>query len=109
MIRRATLVLCVVLFGCLLFSGCKKSDDYAPSVVLTGSQMMYVPLNAAFVEPGAKGIDDVDKTDVVVSDVTPTNPNVNLTGTYIITYTSLDNAGNTGHSYRYVIVQNEAA
>jgi hypothetical protein len=98
-----------LLSGLVLLVGCSKDDTTAPVITLLGSDPMTISLNAGSVsDPGATAEDDEDGTVSVTSDWTSTNPNVNLTGTYIVTYTASDAAGNTATEKRTVVVKNDA-
>jgi len=101
----------VLLFGIagLLFTGCSDDDTTGPVITLIGSDPHTISLNTTSVsDPGATAEDDEDGTVAVTSDWSSTNPNVNLTGTYIITYSAVDAAGNVGEETRTVIVKNDA-
>ena len=104
----------VLIFGILIGSsvvyttGCKKNDTTGPSVTLTGDASVILSLNGSFTDPGATANDDVDGSVTVTSDASSANPNVNLTGVYVITYTATDNAGNVGSTTRTVTVKNDA-
>src|SRR5436190_15404215 len=90
----------------LFFNGCKKDDTLPPDVTLSGASSVTVSLNSsAYVDAGATAHDDED------GDITPTmsgSVNVNLVGTYTITWTATDAAGNSGTASRTVIVKNDA-
>lgn len=90
------------------FSGCSKDDATSPVVTLSGNSSVDVPLNSTYTDAGATASDDVDGTLTVTSDESTTNPNVNRAGTYTITYTASDKAGNVGSATRVVRVYNEA-
>ena len=104
----------VLFFGILIGSsvvfttGCKKDDTSGPAVTLSGDASVIVSLNVSFTDPGATANDDVDGSVTVSSDASSTNPDVNLTGVYVITYTATDNAGNVGSTTRTVTVKNDA-
>lgn len=102
-----------VLFsaGILFMAGCKKDDTTPPTISLTGSASMTLSLQGTYSEPGFTATDDEDGdiTASVTSDMTSINPNKNLTGTYTITYSVSDAAGNTGTATRTVTVVNDAA
>ncbi|MFY9311297.1 MAG: DUF5011 domain-containing protein [Bacteroidia bacterium] len=88
-----------------LFTACNKEDTTAPVVTLTGDASKTVSLQGTYTEEGATATDDED------GEVTPTvsgTVNVNLAGTYTITYTATDAAGNVGTATRTVIVKNDA-
>jgi Bacterial surface protein, Ig-like domain len=102
----------VFMFGIagLLFTGCSDDDTTAPVITLIGSDPMTISLNTTSVsDPGATAEDDEDGTIAVVeSNWSSTNPNLNLAGTYIVTYSAVDAAGNVGEATRTVIVANDA-
>src|SRR5438876_865263 len=93
----------------LLFYGCKKDDTSPPSVTLKGDNPMTIVLNATPPsDPGASATDDKDGSITPTSNWSSTNPNVNKAGTYTITYTATDAAGNKGSASRTVYVKNDA-
>lgn len=97
------------LLTSFLLNGCKKDDTTAPVVTLNGSSSMTVTLNGTFTDPGATANDNEDGTiSSVSSDASSTHPDVNHTGTYTVTYTATDAAGNSGTATRTVIVKNSA-
>ena len=97
------------ILSTLLLTGCKKDDTTSPVVTPNGTSPMTVTLNGTFTDPGATGNDDEDGAITSVSsDASSTNPNVNLTGTYTVTYSATDAAGNTGSATLTVIVKNSA-
>src|SRR5688572_20955451 len=102
----------VLVFGIagLLFTGCSDDDTTGPVITLLGSDPMTISLNTTSVsDPGATAEDDEDGTIAnVTSDWSTTNPNVNLAGTYTVTYSAVDAAGNVGEATRTVIVKNDA-
>jgi hypothetical protein len=90
-----------------VFTGCKKDDVTAPVVTLTGASSETVSLQGKYTDLGATAEDDKDgkmTSPTVTSDV-----NYNLTGTYTITYSSTDAAGNTGTATRKITVVNASA
>ncbi len=89
-----------------VFTGCKKDDVTAPTVTLTGASSQTISLQGTYTEQGATAEDDKDGA------MTPTvsgTVDVNLAGTYLITYTATDAAGNSGTATRTVTVVNDAA
>ena len=102
----------VLAFGIagLVFTGCSDDDTTGPIITLIGDDPMTISLNTTSVsDPGATAEDDEDGTIAVVeSNWSATNPNVNLAGTYTITYSAVDAAGNVGEETRTVIVKNDA-
>lgn len=96
----------LVLVAATLITSCNKEDTTAPVVTLTGAASMTISLQDNYTEMGATATDDED------GEITPTVSgavNEDLTGTYTITYTATDAAGNVGTATRTVIVENDAA
>lgn len=95
-----------VLFtaGTLLFTGCKKDDTTPPTVTMNGGDMT-ISLQDNYTEMGATATDDEDGELTVTTSGTV---NEDLVGTYTITYTATDAAGNVGTATRYVTVRNDA-
>lgn len=98
----------IALTGILL-TGCSKDDTTAPVITITGSSSIELSLNSgAWTDLGATAEDDEDGAVNVTSDASSTNPNTNLVGTYTITYTAQDAAGNVEFSTRTIRVKNDA-
>lgn len=89
----------------LVFTGCKKDDVTAPVVSLVGNASQTISLQGSYSEAGATATDDEDGA--ITASVSGT-VNTNLAGTYTITYTATDAAGNVGTATRTVIVRNDA-
>lgn len=90
----------------LVYTGCKKEDTTAPVITLNGDAAMTISLNSTYTEPGATATDDED------GEIIPTVSGVvneDLTGTYTLTYTATDAAGNVAEETRTVTVVNDAA
>lgn len=88
-----------------VFTGCKKDDVTAPTVTLVGASSETISLQGTYTEQSATADDDKD------GKLTPTisgTVDVNMTGTYVITYTATDAAGNSGTATRTVTVVNDA-
>jgi trimeric autotransporter adhesin len=93
--------------GSLVFTSCKKDDATAPVVTLTGAATVSSVLNEAYTDPGATAKDEKDGTVTVTSDFS-SKFNKDLAGTYVITYTATDAAGNVGTATRTIDVANSA-
>lgn len=85
-----------------------NQDSLAPVITLTGSGSITISLNSAWTDPGATANDDQDGNISVISNVSLTNPNINLIGIYTIIYTATDSAGNVSTRNRTVTVKNDA-
>lgn len=107
--KKQILFAAAVLFsaGTILLTGCKKDDTTPPVVTLVGSDNIQHILNTAFTDQGATAEDDEDGDITASIEVTGT-VDKDLTGTYTITYSATDAAGNTGTATRTVVVYNEA-
>jgi len=93
-----------LLATAVFYTGCKKDDVEAPVVTITGSDLT-ISLQGTYNELGATATDNEDGT------LTPQASgvvDVNMTGTYTITYSASDAAGNTGTAKRTVIVKNDS-
>jgi len=88
-----------------VFTGCKKDDITPPVVTLNGTTPQTISLQGTYTELGATATDDIDGA---ITPVVSGSVNTNLAGTYIITYTATDAAGNAGTATRTVIVKNDA-
>lgn len=96
----------IALLAAAIFTGCGKKEDITkPVVTLKGAAKDTISLQGTYTEQGATAEDEEDGA------LTPTisgTVNVNMTGTYTITYTATDAAGNAGTATRTVIVKNDA-
>ena len=97
----------LLLIAVLAFTGCRKKDTSPPSITLTGSSSARVPLNSSWSEPGYSAQDDKDG-DLTESVEVSGSVNGNFAGTYVITYTVLDQSGNEFSVSRTIQVYNEA-
>ncbi len=96
----------IVLFAtATVLTGCKKDDTTPPVVTLNGAASQTISLNTPYTELGATANDEKDG---ILTPVISGTVNKDLTGTYTITYTSTDAAGNAGTATRTVIVKNDA-
>ena len=92
----------------LVISGCKKDDVTAPEITLVGDASVTVTLNAAYTDAGATANDDRDGDLTTKVSVDVSAVDKDLAGTYTVTYTVTDEAGNEGSATRTVIVKNDA-
>lgn len=108
MVRKFQIIYKVYLFLILLicFSSCKK-DNTPPVITILGSNpLIYciIPdMPQPFTDPGATATDDEDG-DVTSAINANSNVNTELPGTYQITYTVKDKAGNSTIAVREVEV-----
>lgn len=79
-------------------------DITAPQITITGNNPHYVTLGTSYSDAGATATDDRDGNVTSRIQVTGT-VNVNFAGTYTVTYTVSDTAGNPSVRTRQVVVQ----
>jgi hypothetical protein len=102
-----SLSLVCLVAGSLFFTGCKKdSDSTGPVITLNGDSEVKSVLNQPYTDLGATAKDDTDGDVTVTTDAADVNKD--LTGTYTVTYTATDKAGNTSTATRTVRVYNTA-
>ena len=77
------------------------TDSTPPTITLSGSSAVTLVKNASYTDAGANCTDNVDATCTVTSSGTV---NTAIPGTYTITYTVTDIAGNTSTTIRTIIV-----
>ena len=110
--KKNILLLSLLVLGIgttLTFTGCSKDDTTGPVVTVTGATSIELSLNSGtWTDLGATASDDEDGTVIATSDASSTNPNTNLVGTYTITYSATDAAGNVGSAIRTIRVKNDA-
>ena len=81
-----------------------KDDFEAPVITLKGNSTMYLNIGAKYSEPGYSATDNCDDD---ISDKVVVNGEVGTSaGTYTLTYSVTDNAGNKGEITRTIIVRN---
>ncbi len=78
-------------------------DDKGPELKLKGNSTVYMPINTAYKELGYTVKDNLDK-DIASKVKITSNLNVNKRGTYAVTYSVSDAAGNKSSLTRRVIV-----
>ena len=79
------------------------ADTTPPVVTLTGSAAMQLTVGAAFTDPGATATDNVDGN-LTAKIVETGSVNTAAAGSYTLTYSATDAAGNTGSASRLVTV-----
>lgn len=81
-------------------------DVTAPVITLIGEELREVKVGAAFIDPGATALDDYDGD--LTSEISVINSvNTNVIGSYTVTYSVSDLAGNTSTITRIVNVTDE--
>jgi hypothetical protein len=94
-----------ILVILIIFAACKKNQIHEVNIVLEKGNVYRHILNHPYIDPGAYGVDWMNKHLVVETDAT--NLDINKTGSYQIKYTATDELGNIGTAERTVIVYNE--
>lgn len=97
----------VMIAGAMTFTSCNQEDITAPVITISGGNAVDHTLNAAWTNPSATATDDEDgdlTSSISVSGVVDPN----LVGTYTLTYTVSDAAGNTATETVTVNVKNSA-
>ena len=79
------------------------ADTTAPVVTLNGSASMTITVGDSYTDAGATATDDVDGALTPVE--TANTVNTAVAGTYTVTWSATDAAGNTGSASRTVIVE----
>lgn len=79
-------------------------DDVAPVITKVGDTA-FVEVKTPFIEPGVSATDNYD----VTINVNTGSLNTNITGTYKLSYTATDSAGNTATEDRIVVVRDTKA
>ena len=81
-------------------SFCKTSDEEAPEITLKGNGAITLKVGEKYEEQGATAVDSCEEVEVAVSGEVDTSK----TGTYKITYTSMDSLQNVSKKERTVTV-----
>ena len=84
----------------------KKVDTVAPVITVTGTNPATVELGTAYTDAGASATDDNDAS---VTVTTSSNVDTNTVGSYTVTYTASDLAGNSSTATRTVNVTDTTA
>lgn len=82
-----------------------KSDTTLPVITLKGASSITLKVGEAYNEQGATAKDDVDG-DISSKIITTGTVNTAVAGTYTITYTVSDTAGNVATATRKVVIEN---
>lgn len=98
----------VMIAGAMTFTSCNKEDITAPVITITGGNAMNHTLNATFTAPAATATDDEDGDISSSITIDASAVNEDLTGSYNVTYTVTDAAGNTATETLVVTVVNIA-
>jgi hypothetical protein len=97
--------LLLLLISVCILTACNKDKIHDVSVVVEGDATYRHVLNAPYVDPGAYGVDYMNKHLPVETDASAVD--INHTGTYSVKYTATDEYGNIGTGERAVVVYNE--
>lgn len=81
----------------------KREDVENPTISLSGNNVMYIPLNSSFSEPGYEAYDNCDST---ITDKVSVDGSVNTSspGVYVLNYSVIDSVGNSASVSRTVNV-----
>ncbi|CAN5478245.1 hypothetical protein BH11BAC2_BH11BAC2_24680 [soil metagenome] len=102
--KKLSISLALISALTLTFSGCKKDDDTeSPVISLNGDNPDFSVLKFAYVDEGA---DATDNNDATVTVNTSGTVNSNAAGSYQLTYSASDAAGNPSEEIRDVYVVN---
>ena len=109
--KQSPLVILFSLIGWVLsFNACKSEvDTDEPYILLTGSNPYYIDsIGGQYVEPGYKGLDDVDGDLTSFIKVTVPVIQTDSAKSYDVIYTLTDKSNNTFSTHRTVVVRNTA-
>lgn len=110
MFRKFIVLLFLPLSVLLMFYSCDNEEDTdttAPVITLNGDAVDTVYIGNVYNDPGATANDETDG-DLTSSVITTSTVDVNAKGSYSITYSVADLAGNTSTETRIVRVVNSA-
>ena len=111
MIKRSHLLILLSFIGWFFsINACKTDvDSDLPYILLAGPNPFYIDsIGGQYVEPGYKGLDDVDGDLTSVIKVTVPVIQTDSAKSYEVIYTLSDRSNNTFSTYRTVIVRNTA-
>ena len=95
----------IALFSYILLLSCSKKDKTPPEITLKGDAYIVISLNSPYVDPGATANDDEDG---ILTVQTSGTVDTNFAGTYIISYSAMDAAGNEATTSRTIVVRNDS-
>lgn len=100
------IAICLALFTFAAFSltSCNNDDTTAPVITLLGNAVETVTLGDTYIDAGATAEDDEDG-DLTALIITDNPVNTDSAGTYTVTYSVSDAAGNPASTTRTVIVE----
>ena len=101
-IRSALIASLLTLTAC----GSDTKDTQAPSITLNGESPMFVAHGSDFSDPGASANDNNDGS---ISLTVSGNVDTTIVGSYTLTYSATDAAGNSANSERIVNVTDQTA
>ena len=104
--KKLAYLLAVITIPFTFLTGCKE-DSTPPSITITGDAHVITQKGVPYFDAGATATDDKDESVYIFSDysaVNPKNPNIDIAGDYLITYTAQDRAGNSSTAIRRVSV-----
>ena len=106
MIHKPTAVSVAFSFSLLTLTACGGGDVQAPVISLNGDSPMLVAHGADFLDPGASVSDNVGTNLAVTTSGTVDTRSV---GSYNLTYSAADSAGNSAEVSRIVNVTDQTA
>ena len=89
--------------GTITVNAAVTADTTPPVITLAGSSTINLTVGDSFTDPGATATDDVDG-DITLSITASGIVDTSTAGTYVITYSVTDTAGNTATADRTIIV-----
>ena len=104
--KKHILAICLVAFAFIAFTftSCDNEDTTAPVITLLGNAVETVTLGDTYTDAGATAEDDEDG-DITALIIVDNPVNTDSAGTYTITYSVSDAAGNPASTTRTVIVE----
>lgn len=85
------------------------NDVTVPVISVTGANPVYIGLGETYNDAGATATDDIDTNPGITNRITTDNPvNTAIEGEYTVTYSVVDDSGNTGTATRTVYVDGTA-